>query len=76
MGYHDCLDGPAGCEGEVFERLTRSGSGMRFPRCEKHYVEYAERMDAVHAETRRRYPRSAPADFDPAYAGERWDDDY
>jgi hypothetical protein len=48
---------------------------MRFPRCEKHYVEYAERMDAVHAETRRRYPRSAPADFDPAYAGERWDDD-
>jgi hypothetical protein len=33
-------------------------------------------MDAKHAETRRRYPSSAPADFDPSYAGERWDEDY
>lgn len=78
MDYHDCLDGPEGCEGEVFERLTRSGSGMRFPRCEKHYAEYAVEMDAKHAETRRRYPDTdcPPSWFDPSYAGERWDDDY
>ena len=49
---------------------------MRFPRCENHYVEYAARVDPKHAETRRRYPVSAPADFDPSYAGERWDEDY
>lgn len=76
MGYHDCLDGPQGCEGEVFDRPSRSGSGMCFPRCEKHYDDYAVRMDAVHAKTRARYPRQAPADFDPSYAGERWDEDY
>jgi hypothetical protein len=72
-----CLDGPDGCNGEVFERLSRSGSGMRFPRCEGHYTEYAQRMDAVHAKTRKRYPDSPtpPAWFDPTYAGERWDDE-
>ena len=72
----ECLDGPQGCAGEVDERLTRSGSGMRFPRCEMHYAAYAERMDALHAETRRRYPAMAPDDFDPSYAGESWDDDW
>jgi hypothetical protein len=76
VDHNDCLDGPSGCEGEVFERLSRSGSGMRFPRCESHYISYAEQMDAKHAETRRRYPSSAPADFDPSYVGERWDEDY
>lgn len=49
---------------------------MRFPRCEMHYAAYAERMDALHAETRRRYPAMAPDDFDPSYAGESWDDDW
>jgi hypothetical protein len=48
---------------------------MRFPRCENHYGIYAEVMDAKHAETRRRYPRQAPPDFDPTYAGERWDEE-
>lgn len=76
MDHNDCLDGPDGCEGEVLERLSRSGSGMRFPRCENHYASYAERMDPKHAETRRRYPVSAPADFDESFAGERWDEDY
>jgi len=76
MDHNDCLDGPAGCEGEVFERLSRSGSGMRFPRCEIHYVAYAERVDPKHAEIRRRYPVLAPGDFDEAAAGERWDEDY
>jgi hypothetical protein len=71
----NCLDGPEGCTGEVCERLSRSGSGMRFPRCEGHYIEYAQRMDAVHAKTRRRYPATPPSWFDPTYAGERWDDE-
>ena len=26
-------------------------------------------------EIRRRYPQHQPADFDPTYAGERWDED-
>lgn len=76
MSYHDeCLDGPLGCAGEVFERVSMSGSGMAFPRCDHHYEEYCERMERVHADINRRYPRHAPADFDPLYAGERWDDD-
>jgi len=71
----NCLDGPEGCRGEVEERLTRSGSGMRFPRCEGHYAAYAEKMDRLRAETEKRYPAMAPADFDPYYANERWDED-
>lgn len=74
-----CLDSnESPCHGEVFERLTRSGSGMTFPRCDKHYAEYAERMDAIHAKTRQRYPDTdcAPSWFDPTYAGESWNDDY
>lgn len=77
MSYHDeCLDGPQGCQGEVFERQSFSGSGMAFPRCDKHYDEYAERQCKIQADISRRYPRQAPADFDPYYAGERWEEDY
>jgi hypothetical protein len=32
--------------------------------------------EAINAAARARYPVHAPADFDPTYAGERWDDDY
>lgn len=72
----ECIGSRDGkCAGETFERYSLSGSGMTFPRCDHHYDEYVAetqpRLDAI----RRRYPEQAPADFDPMYAGERWDDD-
>lgn len=48
---------------------------MRTPRCDGHYDAYVERVQPRMDEIRRRYPEHAPADFDPAYAGERWDED-
>lgn len=72
----DCIDSDHGpCRGEVFERYTLSGSGMTFPRCEHHYDEYVARTQPRIDEINRRYPATAPADFDPSYAGERWDED-
>lgn len=75
---HDCLDGPVGCKGETFERYSLSGSGMTFPRCEKHYDEYVNRVQPQIDEINERYPDSdiPPSWFDPTYAGEHWNDDY
>ena len=70
-----CLDGPDGCGGEVSEYLTLFGSGMRFPRCEIHYAAYCARLQPKMDDIARRYPAQAPADFDPTYAGERWEED-
>jgi hypothetical protein len=69
----ECLDegGPYGaCSGEV-EYRERISDGKTFPRCEGHAEAWYERQ----AENARRYPVLAPSDFDPAYAGERWDED-
>jgi hypothetical protein len=66
-----CLDGPDGCQGEVCYREPLSGTGRSFPRCEIHW----EKRLQTQQEIRERYPEQAPADFDPAYAGERWDED-
>jgi hypothetical protein len=33
-GDGECLDGPDGCEGEVFARSTLSGSGDAYYRCD------------------------------------------
>ena len=71
----ECVDGPAGCAGEVVEYLALSGSGERYPRCERHYQGYVERVQPKIDDINRRYPAMAPADFDPTYAGERWDED-
>ena len=72
----DCIDTDRGpCAGEVFERASLSGSGMRFARCEHHYTEYAERTQPIIDDINRRYPATAPAGFDPAFAGERWDEE-
>jgi hypothetical protein len=38
----------------------------------KHYEQALENDRAIQM----RYPVHAPADFDPDYCGERWDDDY
>ena len=69
----ECIDdyGDGTCRGDV-EYFDVSGSGRAFPRCGKHADEAVERDQAI----RERYPVTAPADFDPDYAGERWEDDY
>lgn len=72
----DCLehrpDPAAGeqCEGAVEFRFALSSTGRSFPRCERHW---SLRLDAQE-EIDRRYPTHAPADFDPADAGESWDE--
>lgn len=66
---------PEGCDGAVEYRMALSGTGKSFPRCAKHW---AARL-VTESELRQRYghPDSdvPPADFDPTYAGERWNED-
>ena len=72
-----CSDDHFGtCSGEISLYESLSGSGERYPRCEKHYKMYAARVGPEIRFIRERYPYHAPADFDPYYAGEMWDDDY
>ncbi|OBJ91635.1 hypothetical protein [Mycobacterium sp. 1245852.3] len=74
-GDGECLDGPEGCAGEVFARSTLSGSGDAYYRCDHHYEAYAARLQPVMDDINRRYPAMAPADWDPYYAGETWDEE-
>lgn len=72
-----CLDGRDGgeeCSGVVEYRMPLSGTGRSFPRCDAHWHARLDRQAEIDA----RYPDSPfpPADFDPTYAGETWDDDY
>lgn len=71
LTHDDCLEGPDGCRGAVEYRMPLSGTGVPFPRCETHW---AQRLDRQR-DADERYPAIAPADFDAAYAGERWDED-
>ncbi|WP_032375189.1 hypothetical protein [Rhodococcoides fascians] len=64
-------DGPD-CTGDVDYRDALSGTGVSHPRCDKHWQDRLDLADDL----RRRYPAHAPADFDPTYAGEHWDEDY
>lgn len=61
------------CSGDTVE--YRFGYGLKgsYPRCGGHHQAYLERMEQIN----RRYPDSdiPPADFDPTYAGESWDED-
>jgi len=70
----ECLDdyGEGTCRGPVEYRMPLSGTGRAFPRCEAHWEERLGVQEGIN----RRYPQTAPADFDPAYAGERWEEDY
>jgi hypothetical protein len=52
--------------------MPLSGTGKSFPRCEKHWAERLETQRGIDE----RYPAQQPADFDPLYAGEHWDEDY
>lgn len=70
----NCIDNyEDDCAGSVEYRFPLSATGRSFPRCDRHW---AERLDAQE-QINRRYPDSpfAPSDFDPAYAGESWEDD-
>lgn len=62
------------CEGEVaYHQNPYSDSFKAWPRCDKHYAAYIDRMQAL----AQRYPVNAPSDFDPSYAGEVWsEEDY
>lgn len=71
----ECLDGPEGCRGEVVEHAAISGSGLYYPRCDQHYEAYVTRLQPRMDEINARYPERAPADFDPAFCGESWDED-
>jgi hypothetical protein len=69
-----CIDahGPdSPCSGMVEYRMPLSGTGLPFPRCDRHWSVRLDREEVI----RGRYPRNAPADFDPAFAGERWEED-
>lgn len=75
MTHQDCLEyGNGACEGAVEYRMSLSGSGMSFERCDRHWGLRLERD----AQIRQDYPDSpiAPSWFDPMDAGERWNDDY
>ncbi len=65
-----CLEEGPDCAGVV--EFHSYGQRLKaFPRCCKHH---RDRL-AVERGIEERYPQHAPADFDPSYAGERWDED-
>lgn len=69
-----CLDqARGGCSGPVEWRDPLTATGRSFARCEKHWDARLDEQERI----LERYPDSpvAPSWFDPAYAGERWDDD-
>ena len=68
----ECIDSPKDpCEGSVEYRTALSPSGKMFPRCGKHWAARLKVQEGINA----RYPERQPADFDPLYAGEQWDED-
>lgn len=68
-----CLDDHKGdCKGSVQNRPSLSGTGTAIPRCDTHWSARLEEQDRINE----RYPVMQPADFDPSYCGERWDEDY
>lgn len=69
----ECAEYGVTCDGEVDEHVSRSGMTSTL-RCEAHHYAHCDRLDAIS----RRYPDSpsAPGWFDPAYAGESWDETY
>jgi hypothetical protein len=67
----ECLrEGQGTCRGEVTGRPSHAGTGTIIFECGLHQEQSQRHADDIN----RRYPRHAPADFDPMYAGERWDE--
>lgn len=68
----ECLNaGKGDCAGAVEYRPSLSGTGLSIARCGGHWTQRLEQEQ----ELKRRYPEQAPPDFDPMYAGERWNED-
>jgi hypothetical protein len=65
---HNERKGP--CSGTLEDYY--SAMGTHAVRCVKHMTAHYAVIDGINE----RYPQHAPSDFDPSYAGERWDDDY
>lgn len=76
----ECISYPDGCTGPVFEYTSRSGCTVA-ARCQAHHEAHEAHVDQVQAGLNERYPgwdipgSMPPADFDPAYAGESWDEE-
>jgi hypothetical protein len=68
-----CLEHGDDCEGLVEYRTPLSSTGRSFPRCAAHWEARLDAQQRISED----YPDSpvAPPWFDPAAAGERWDDD-
>lgn len=74
----ECIGDPGDarpCRGKETEGRSASGATVS-TRCERHWDAYWPRMEKLQRDIDRRYPKHAPADFDPSYAGESWDEDY
>jgi hypothetical protein len=61
------------CQGPVEYRST--GRGRAFPRCDRHWTERLKLEEQIN-ERYAPYSACPPRGFDPADAGERWDDEY
>jgi hypothetical protein len=68
----ECLEAGPDCSGPVEYRIPLSSTGRAFPRCDHHWELRLDEQERI----QQRYPQTAPADFDPLDAGERWDEDY
>ena len=69
-----CIEQHTGkCVGTVEARESLSGTGTMVPRCDFHW-DVRLRQHELHAA---KYPDSdvPPSWFDPAYAGERWNEE-
>lgn len=68
-----CLDqgGRTPCEGPVEMRTPLSSTGQPFARCDAHWESRLKEQERIN----RTYPTYPPSDFDPLYAGERWEEE-
>lgn len=72
LSHLDCISGRGEeCSGRVGWRMSLSGTGIPYPRCDRHW---RGRLD-VEDRLNRDYPDSPypPAWFDPTAIGETWD---
>jgi len=82
LTHEDCLDRHESdpCRGEVEYHTTnpvryrRNGAFVVFPRCEKHYISYQERCEAL-IERERRYQEGLYCKHG-TYIGDPWGADY
>lgn len=82
LTHSDCLDFDPNdqianpCSGKVEFRMPLSPSGRAFPRCDKHWDERLAKEEEANARLGNWRSDVPPPGFDPADAGERWDEEY